>query len=247
MLIMAPRVANFYVVQKTSVLEQIKELLPKGINGFQSLCRQEILPTILITRLMPFSIFPTIICPDKSKMVAVISRRELGLCRLCKLQKVKRSPKAIWKSIMDENHQKFRGSKKTEKDKENRSKSGEISKDWEGQGEWGRGYIFYFRFYFWTEMRWWVQFFITNKMHVAKAQSWISMPHILQPSSANKMSPNNHKMDKKKSTRNKEPSTLSLVSQLSTWLWVQDANISFPKSLYLEGNSTGVTCASNKR
>lgn len=73
MLVMAPRVANFCVIQKTNVLKQIKELLPKRINGFQSLCRKEILPTILITRLMSFSIFPTIICPDKSKMVAVIT------------------------------------------------------------------------------------------------------------------------------------------------------------------------------
>lgn len=73
MLVMAPCVGISNIINKTDVLEEIEELLPKRINCFQSLCREKIPPTVLITRLPLFSFFPAFKSTDHSKMITEIT------------------------------------------------------------------------------------------------------------------------------------------------------------------------------
>lgn len=85
-LIITPLIARTKTfINQTSILKQKVKLLSKWIDGFHRLSREEILPAVLISRMISFSVFPTIECSNQSEMVAVVSARELGFRRICKL------------------------------------------------------------------------------------------------------------------------------------------------------------------
>ena len=91
MLIMTPCIVGGCVaINQARILEQREKLLPKRINSFHWLHWKKISPAVFISSNISFSIFPTFIGPDKSKVVTVIPGK-LRFCSLCKLQRGKQA------------------------------------------------------------------------------------------------------------------------------------------------------------